>query len=261
MVQASKVALALTVVASAVVGSYLLITLGTREVKEAFVLSSRDDLNGSYESGKFGNDYAIYMVDPDNEKNKWWWEESYKNLKSDISNSDKRSKLYEAFYKGGVEKVNLGFGTTEDSLNKVCDVAFKKKPSDLSEEHYGDNVWAYCSVVGAKYTFVADDDYAGKFGSKLEHKNKILSVKNSDNESFWAERNKQFFGRTGKDGSGADASAGSEFKKLYAKGVESNGEGVDSVKKKCEDAYDVVVSDTSIVKDEDIKRFCYLIPE
>ncbi|WP_216083450.1 hypothetical protein, partial [Candidatus Mycoplasma haematohominis] len=161
-----------------------------------------------------------------------------------------------------VEKVTLGFGSEATSLNKVCDVAFNQQRTNWSVKlNYEDNVWVYCSIVGAKYTFVFNE-YDNKFGSKPEHKNKILSVKSGDNEAFWEERNEQFFGEAGKDGLGVKASEDSEFAKLYEK---KNSRGVDdTIKKKCEVAYSFAISETSgtpKVKDEDIKRFCYLIPE
>lgn len=71
---------------------------------------------------------------------------------------------------------------------------------------------------------------------KTKHHNKLVSVKETDNETndwFLDLRNKEFFGA---NGTGKDASVNSAFKTLHEKAESDRGQD-DTVKKKCEAAY------------------------
>ncbi|GCE63787.1 hypothetical protein [Candidatus Mycoplasma haematohominis] len=260
MVPFFKVGFAVVVLAATSVGGYYLFNMETGEKKSAILLSERPSPDSVYTSDKFGGIYSIYMVDPNKAENEWWWNRVYENLKKDIADSTKNTKLSDKFQKGKIDKA---YSSVEDgkALNHVCDAAFKSTPDSLkTPANYEENAWTYCSIVNAKYIFVTDK-YTGKFGSKPEHKNKILSVENNDNDAFWTERNKQFFGEAEKAGWGAKASEGSEFAKLYKKKSENSRGNDDTIKKKCKDAYDTPTSGTPTVKDTDIEKFCYLIPK
>ncbi|GCE63487.1 hypothetical protein MHSWG343_04840 [Candidatus Mycoplasma haematohominis] len=263
---AAKGGIALVVVASSVTGGYFLFNPGTKETKHVSVLSSLSNLNLAYESGKFGNDYSKYMVDPNNPDNEWWWNKVYANFVEDTTNSEKNSKLSTEFK--NVSTIDKAYAKSTDNnsnkaLNQVCDAAFKDEESKwTSKNYYVENVWTYCSIFNKKYIFVNSSSYTNKLGGDAQHKNKALSTNNSDNQSLWDLRNKEFIGEGNKTGTGAISSEGSVFSELYAK--RSTTLSDDSIKQTCQKAYDILTNaGTTSPKatHEDIKKFCYLMPE
>ncbi|WP_216083696.1 hypothetical protein [Candidatus Mycoplasma haematohominis] len=269
MLPAAKAGIALVVLASTSVGGYYLFNSNTKEVKQAFVLASKvkKDLDSAYPSGKFGNDYSIYMIDPNNEKNKWWWEEVYEAFKSDVSGSSATSKFSTEFQNvSAIDQAYSKKDTDTKALNQVCEVAFKKSKDEVTastKPNYEDNVWTYCSILRSKPKVIpssGDTTYTGKNGET--HKGKAVSVSTEDdgaNKSFWDLRNKEFFDIVSSKSSG-DLAKGSIFKTLYGKKNDVRG-SEDTVKKVCQDAYGKGSSENNEASEEDIKRFCYLVPD
>ncbi|GCE63523.1 hypothetical protein [Candidatus Mycoplasma haematohominis] len=269
MLPAAKAGIALVVLASTSVGGYYLFNSNTKEVKQTFVLASKvkTDLDRSYTTEKFGNVYSIYMVDPNNEKNKWWWEAVYEAFKSDVSGSSEKSKFSTEFQ--NVSAIDQAYSKSSNdtkALNQVCEVAFQKTKTDVSsttKPNYEDNVWTYCSILRSHPKVIPDSvdaAYTGKNGET--HKGKAVSVSAEDdeaNKSFWDLRNKEFFDIVSSKSSG-NSSKGSIFKSLYGKKSDVRGDE-DTVKKACEGAYGKVSSENTEASQEDIKRFCYLVPE
>ncbi|GCE63510.1 hypothetical protein [Candidatus Mycoplasma haematohominis] len=266
MVPAAKGGIALVLLAATSTGGYFLFNSQTGEVKHPVVLSSRDNLTNSYAAEKFGNIYSIYMVDPNNEENKWWWEKVYGDFQKDLTNDSKKAGLSTEFTS---EKINKAYSSSSanggnTALNQVCDVAFKKNSTELNNPaNYENNVWAYCSIVNAKYKFVDIANAGNKLISDAQHKNKAVSAENSDNSSFWDKRNKEFFGEANKAGTGVKSSVGSIFETLY-KSKSSTPSTSDNIKQKCQESYNLEKTGSNTppkATHEDIKKFCYLIPE
>ncbi|WP_216083566.1 hypothetical protein [Candidatus Mycoplasma haematohominis] len=215
----------------------------------------------------FAHKYKKYLVDPEDSRNRWWWEERYQNLKDAIADSSKNIKLDEVFYKTNENKVTVAFGNAATSLNKVCGVVFGEDESNWSSSpNKKSNVWTYCSILKEEPKLISTTDgfETGKFGGDTNHHNKAVSAKPNEefNKEFWDLRNREFFGESGKDGTGNNASEKSLFKELYAK-KPKRGDS-DNIKSVCHEAYDQHKSQGETepkVKDEDIKRFCYLVPE
>ncbi|WP_216083607.1 hypothetical protein [Candidatus Mycoplasma haematohominis] len=99
----------------------------------------------SYGNSTFGQENAKYLVDPNDSRNKEWWDEKFTKLSIQQTGSDAANKLHEDFRS---EAITSGFGD-DKSLNKVCDTAFKTQKNTWSTKtHYEDNVWTYCSLLG-----------------------------------------------------------------------------------------------------------------
>ncbi|GCE63484.1 hypothetical protein MHSWG343_04810 [Candidatus Mycoplasma haematohominis] len=267
MLPAAKGGIALVVVASSVTGGYFLFNPGTKEKKHVSVLSSLHNLQSTYGSGKFGNTYSIYMVDPNNEKNEWWWKEVYADFKSFSEGSSNGGKLSEEF-KNTTEKIKSAYSKTKagegsKALNQVCEVAFKDAKNNWgSKTNYEDNVWTYCSILRSHPKVIPSSDttYDNQKGSS--HKDKAVSVLDKDNEankSFWDLRNKEFFGEVTSKSVGSSGQI-SIFKDLFKKDKKTRTAN-DNIKKACEDAYKLATSENDQATDVDIKKFCYLIPE
>ncbi|WP_216083689.1 hypothetical protein [Candidatus Mycoplasma haematohominis] len=266
MVPAAKGGIVLVLLAATSTGGYFLFNSQTGEVKHPVVLSSRDNLTNFYAAEKFGNIYSIYMVDPNNEENKWWWEKVYGDFQKDLIDDNKKNGLSTEFTK---DKINKAYASSTENggskaLNQVCDVALKKTPTELkTPDNYENNVWTYCSIVNAKYKFVDIANAGNKLISDTQHKNKAVSAENSDNSSFWDRRNKEFFGEANKAGTGENASKGSIFETLY-KSKSSTSPTSDNIKQKCQESYNLEKTENNTplkATHEDIKKFCYLIPE
>ncbi|GCE63574.1 hypothetical protein [Candidatus Mycoplasma haematohominis] len=244
----AKVAAGTAVAIGGTTGGYFLFN---REYGEPpFTVEQRST---SYANSTFGKTNAKYLVDPDNSRNEEWWNEKYKVLFSKQSESDATSKLSTEFQKTAITS---GYGTGNNALNKVCDVAFKEQTTSWNtKQNYEDNVWTYCSLLEGKPKLLTESDHKDKLGGA--HKDKAVLAKNDDNSKFWELRNKEFFGKGEYSGEHA---TGSIFKGLYGKkGQEKPG----TIKEKCEEAYgsDKNQDSSSIqASDKDIKMFCYLIP-
>ncbi|GCE63463.1 hypothetical protein [Candidatus Mycoplasma haematohominis] len=219
------------------------------------------------EASSFASKYKKYLVDPENSKNKWWWDLSFKRLKEDIKVEDKKSKLNSIFYVANEEKIKSAFGSEATALSQVCWEAIKADAVGWdSQENKEANVWTYCSILSSKPKFISASDHSDntKFGGDTKHHNKAASAKDNeeDNRMFWELREKEFFGEKGKEGTGHGLSQGSIFATLYGK--KDAKEANDTVKKTCKTVYATTKptdSSSSNVTDEDIKKFCYLVPE
>ncbi|WP_216083569.1 hypothetical protein [Candidatus Mycoplasma haematohominis] len=230
-------------------GGYLIYE-STRE--RVYLLKDMKGFSTSYANTTFGGKYGRYLLDP--AYNKSGWEDAHKRLSSAKS---------EEF--NGSGKVTEAHSTsTATALNKVCEVAFKKTYSDISSKaNYLSDIWTYCSILKSEPKLVSSTEksYSGKFGGKDGIKDNLVSVSDADkaaNESFWNLRNKEFFDEISSESIGSLAQ-GSIFVDLYRK--ENRNKDVDNIREACKSAYGTTDSETDKVTDQDLKLFCYLVPE
>ncbi|GCE63466.1 hypothetical protein [Candidatus Mycoplasma haematohominis] len=251
-----------------------------------YSLSSEAGFSDSY-STNVGKDYGNYLVgvygDKGDEKNRnqKWWEWSYKQFQYDAEVL--KEKLSKEFFDSttkkskvsGAYKPSITVASADSkALNEVCQDIYKKGKEDVVPDNVEDSdksklsrdMWKYCSHLGTRPVLLKENDYESKFIGST-HKDKAVSVKasgkDSSNDEFWRLRNDEFFGGK-EDGKGNDASADGLFKVLYDKKKENTITSEDTVKKACEQAYSRDKSkkdEGQKVNDDDIKKFCYLVPE
>ncbi|GCE64013.1 hypothetical protein MHSWG343_10210 [Candidatus Mycoplasma haematohominis] len=228
--------------------------------------------NSKYEENTFGKRYGIYLLDPFNRKNKDAWEALFNKWNTDKDKTRPSPQLSNEFQKGKIDKgYSNKEGEEDKSLNKVCKTIFEQAESQVTNDKKT-NTWTYCSLLGEETKLISTTEkteYNNKFGGKDEFQNKLVVVKKSGttnaNEAFWSRRNKEFFDEINlEDTSGKHASKDSIFATLYEKKHQQRREINDTVRDTCEKAYDKKITggDEKIkFTEEDIKRFCFLIPE
>ncbi|WP_216083538.1 hypothetical protein [Candidatus Mycoplasma haematohominis] len=276
--------------AAVIVGSGLGINAFVNSLEPVwYSLSKESDFSTGYEN-KVGKDYGNYLVGAygdegeNKDRNKWWWDWSYKNYQYDLQNSP--SDLSQEFFHDGSSKVSSAYKSSSDkttdsspkALNEVCDGIYKGKTkteadpdTDVNSEKskLSRNLWRYCSHLGTRPVLISGDVYGNNtFGKKADHHNKAVATKdykNTDsNDEFWRLRNDEFFGSKDEDGVGKKATDDGIFKTLYGKKKAGTITSEDTVKKACEKAYERKESEKDTVpkiNDEYIKKFCYLVPD
>ncbi|GCE63512.1 hypothetical protein [Candidatus Mycoplasma haematohominis] len=215
-----------------------------------------------YGNDTFGKKYGRYLLDPNSYKNKGRWSKEYDSWR--VYKTQSTNSLSSEFQDD--TKVDKSYSNSQEerALNRVCEVAFKAQVTEVensSKSNYDDNVWMFCSLLDAKPVFInqSDAEYSGKLGQVVTYKDKAMSSKkptgtNDTNASFWDLRNKEFF----ELGWGSNAANDSIFKTLYDQRGSLTDKENNNVRKKCEEAYK---KDTNSPEKDDIKKFCYLIPE
>ncbi|WP_216083692.1 hypothetical protein [Candidatus Mycoplasma haematohominis] len=216
-----------------------------------------------YENNTFGKKYGRYLLDPNSSKNKGRWSKEYDSWQAYKTQST--NSLSSEFQDDN--KVDKSYSNSQDqkALNRVCEVAFKALEivvKGTDKTNYEDNVWMFCSLLDAKPVFINQNEteYSSKLGQEATYNDKAMSARKpganvSDaNALFWDLRNKEFFELEW----GSKATNGSVFKTLYDKRDNLKDRDNDNIRKACEEAYKKV---TSSPEKDDIRRFCYLIPE
>ncbi|GCE63659.1 hypothetical protein [Candidatus Mycoplasma haematohominis] len=225
-----------------------------------------------YGDNTFGKKHAIYLIDPYHHRNKSVWEKSFDRWDIAQRKTPPSPTLSTEF---GVGKFEKGYVSKREGnskvLNLACEDAFKVEDSSLTSQRRT-NTWIYCSVFGVEPKLVSsetgqDSVYKDKHGGKTDFKGKLVEVKEGNNyinAEFWKRRDEEFFDSIKLEkASGEKSSDGSIFRILYDKKNQQRGDS-DTVKHTCEKAYNKAITggDASIkFTDEDIKRFCYLVPE
>uniref|UniRef100_UPI001C0A6C22 hypothetical protein n=1 Tax=Candidatus Mycoplasma haematohominis TaxID=1494318 RepID=UPI001C0A6C22 len=170
----------------------------------------------NYASGKFGNAYGDYLVDPNKTENKDWWEWSFNYIFWNTSWND----LSEQFK--GIKQAYTSDTTANNTthLNRVCETAYKDTKTSLeAKPKYESNVWSFCSLFINKLVTV--DQSLNKNGysttsEKIGHKqkSKLISTVDKRNDLFWKLRTDEFFADTGTR-SGKTATNEKFFHKFY----------------------------------------------
>ncbi|GCE64010.1 hypothetical protein MHSWG343_10180 [Candidatus Mycoplasma haematohominis] len=191
-----------------------------------------NSLSTSYSSDKVGNVYSKYLVNPNEESNKEWWEWSFKYILfwgSKNGLSSEFSKVKEAYKKES--------GGSETHLNKVCEAAFKKQTdSSFKNTKYESDMWHYCSVFVIKPLTIKDlnEQEAYPADSVIKTHTDLASTKDARNGYFWKIKEEEFF-------ASADGKTESNtfFKTFYDKNKDKSKEERESLKDKCEEAYNM----------------------
>ncbi|GCE63489.1 hypothetical protein MHSWG343_04860 [Candidatus Mycoplasma haematohominis] len=249
--------------------------------------------NNYSDESKVGKVYGYFLVAPygsrgneanSNQKesnNEEWWKWSYARWKADFKDKAKKDNLSNEFKDDN--KVGSAFSITAATtgakpLNQVCEDVYKKKNKDevtpdtnasSDKSKLSRDMWKYCSSLGTLPEFLKGTGYgSGTFGVEQTHKDKAVATKgygkSSSNDEFWRLRNDEFFGSNGKEGTGKDATETGIFKTLYDKKRANQITDNDTVKNTCEQIYSRQANSKESVpkiKDEYIKKFCYLTPE
>ncbi|GCE63796.1 hypothetical protein [Candidatus Mycoplasma haematohominis] len=231
------------------------------------------EIGGTGYDTKYAKDFKSLFVDDGSDKNKDWWEWSYKNRwLSDKDGSEESTKPKNKFkdLKGGFKRKD---SDSDNFLNKKCKDAYGaesakvKKDANDNDEFEERDVWRYCSIGGIKPVLVSENSSgyeSDKFGDKSGLKGKLVSVKKEDKDStdwFWEIREHEFrYGKGGDavTGTGSQSeTTNSIFRELF------DGTRKGTVKETCKEAYEATQNGTDTHKfhESDIKKFCFLIPD
>ncbi|WP_216083331.1 hypothetical protein [Candidatus Mycoplasma haematohominis] len=256
-----KAAAGLGAAATVATGGYFLFAGGSIEV---FVISEQGSVDSAiYGTNTFGNAYADYMADPGEEKNKPFWEESFKKWQND--KNVKKIQFGKKFenvgfaYKGDQETNN------NTALNQICKAAFKESKENVASnvddtdttKFKESEVWKYCSAsrTGSKPVLLKDSqvkedadliaatESPETWGKKS--KEHLVSTKDTSNDWFWELREKKF--RSEQDST--EASEKNIFKTRKKSG--------NTVKQTCQLAYVKDSGSSADVTDADLKKYCY----
>ncbi|GCE63462.1 hypothetical protein MHSWG343_04590 [Candidatus Mycoplasma haematohominis] len=221
--------------------------------------------SGDYTNGKYGFSYGRYLVDPDkleNSKNKDWWEWAFRLWKTkDSSQLGKKFQTVSFSYKEDSDTSNK-----DKALNQICKSAYKDSkenilsPSAAKEDSkfQESDVWMFCSISPNRNKPIllvnSEDDtdkgIVGDAGSNTKwgksKKDNLVSTRVKGNDWFWDLKDREL--------KSADLSSVTDTNNLFKKG---KGTGR-HVKQICQDAYNEISSNTTVVTEQNLKDYCYL---
>lgn len=112
-----------------------------------------------YESTKFVGSKHSSFVDPDNAKNKTWWDWAYENrLKSKKPISGVFSAVAEGFKDS----------TSTTHLNQVCKTVLQREKTEFVNQEERERVWEFCSMNGEVPEAAKQTPTPGKLVKSLE---------------------------------------------------------------------------------------------